>query len=415
MQQNPNIFIYNPTCEIAIANGTVSFMPNKTLQQFEQDLDMLPLYFATSGDYVLVHQIPGKKFLQQLQSAGVDLPFFKNRNDAVNDADFLNMPKQSLQPWGWSAAIHHLLKEMKPSCSKSFLNQPNAYWKVEHKEFYSRKKALEVLKIILNNNITDNFIASQQTGKICTSITEIKEFLQEHSQIVIKTPWSSSGRGLQVLRKNYLNQSIIQWINGSLKEQRYLITEPLLNKIADFSLQFHINQQGDISFLGNAYFTTNSNGQYAGNILGHTPDIIQQYISQEQISALAEQVAKALKNAHFPDNYCGFLGVDCLLFQDNNSIRIHPCLEINLRYNMGILGCFLNKYLHCNTKGEFKIYFQPKRSFADFNAEMEKKYPFKMENGKWKKGYLPLTAPAPEKQFGAYVILEDRNPKAEDE
>ena len=32
----PNIYIYNPTCEIAIANGTLSFFPNKTLSKFEK-------------------------------------------------------------------------------------------------------------------------------------------------------------------------------------------------------------------------------------------------------------------------------------------------------------------------------------------------------------------------------------------
>ncbi len=405
MQQKPSIFIYNPTCEIAIANGTVSFMPNKTLQQFEHDLDILPLYFATADDYVLVHQIPESSYLEYLQSVGVELPIFKVFDEAINDNAFIDMPKQSLQPWGWSATMHHQLKELKPSCSSSFLHQPNANWQSHHKNFYSRKKALEVLKDLITNNDTLDFITSNQMGKVCVAVEEIELLLEQHQKIVIKTPWSSSGRGLQVLRKNYLNQSIIQWINGSLSEQGYLMVEPLLDKVADFSLQYHINNKGDIQFLGNAYFTTNSNGQYAGNLLGETPAIIRENISAEKMEVLEKQVAIALDNADFTNNYTGFLGVDCLLFNDHDSLKIHPCVEINLRYNMGILGCYLNRYLHHKSKGEFKIYFHPKRAFADFNKEMQQRYPFEIENGKWRKGYLPLVAPTPEKQFGAYVLL----------
>ena len=65
----PNIYIFNATSEMAISNGTVSFMPNKILTRFEQDLDILPICYAESEDVILVNQIPDIKFIEYLQNA----------------------------------------------------------------------------------------------------------------------------------------------------------------------------------------------------------------------------------------------------------------------------------------------------------------------------------------------------------
>ena len=402
----PKVFIYNPTCEMAIANGTVSFMPNKLLTQFEKDLDVLPMYFANEQDIVLVHQQPDFNFISSLQKLGVKIPKFEVLQPALNDTAFVSKPKQSLEPWGWSPRVHHILRKLKANCSSDFQQQPNANWKIEHRDLYSRKKALEVLNSFINNH-DSKYISGDFAAKACKSVSEIEKLLNQWKQIVIKAPWSSSGRGLQVLRQSCLNNSIVQWINGTLDLQQYVMVEPLLDKLYDFSLQYHIAENQEIRFLGNGFFETNTNGQYDSNILGGMPNELGNYLTPDLLHELSNGIKNAIIESDLPRHYCGYLGVDCMVYEDKHfGIKIHPCVEINLRYNMGTLAIFLNRFVHPDSKGVFKVYFDPKSSFDKFHSNISVKKPLQIKENKWYSGYLPLVSPYQNKTFGAYVILE---------
>ncbi len=403
----PKIFIYNPTCEMAIANGTVSFMPNKTLTKFKQDLDVLPLFFADKNDTVLVHQLPDQEFLTLLENAGVSVPNFKQLTLALTDSAFIQMAKDSLHPWGWSPRIHHILKPFKESCSKRFLDQPNAFWKVEHRDLYSRKKALELVKEAINRCESSLFIDIDQTAQICTSVHEIETLMHQWKQIVIKAPFSSAGRGLQILRHTTLNESIIQSINSVIASQCYVMVEPFLNKQFDFSLQYYCDGKGELNYLGLGFFETDSKGQYLSNYLGGIPVEMEASLTKNQIHELQTCMTEVLSSSDIASNYTGYFGVDCMLVLDRDEkLRIHPCLEINLRYNMSTLALFLNKKIHTGTKGNFRIFNQYKASFDQFHLEMAKKHPLEIQDGKWRSGYLPLVSPFQNKTFGAYILLE---------
>lgn len=378
-------------------------MPNKTLSKFEKDLDVIPMYFAEEKDLVLVHQLPDQRFLDLISRAGFSIPNFRLADSALVDSAFTSSPKESLHPWGWSPRMHHILRHCKSSCTPDFLQQPNAFWQPEHRDLYSRKTALEVLTQVLNKTQNDGFMDSEQRPQLCTSVAEIEELLKKWRQIVIKAPWSSSGRGLQVLRQSCLNESIIQWINGTLASQSYLMVEPLLNKTADFSLQFYSDGKGKVTYLGSGFFETNSNGQYLGNYLGEGP----KSLNKELLSEMIELLSNAIENSEIATCYAGYLGVDCMLFTDRmEKLRVQPCLEINLRYTMGTLALFLNRMIWPGSRGIYKVHYNPKSTFDEFHTEMEKKYPFEMKNGKWMKGYLPLVSPFQHKSFGAYILLE---------
>lgn len=403
----PNIYIFNATSEMAISNGTVSFMPNRILTRFEQDLDLLPICYADSDDVILVNQIPDTKFLESLHNVGIDTPRFELFPQALTKQAFLKEEKSHLRPWGWSPRIHHQLAPFKSQCSQSYTNQPNANWKIEHKELYSRKLALECLEHITNNSPSDKYISKDIFPVICTKQSQVEELQQKWQQIVIKSPWSSSGRGLQVLRKAFINKSVEQALGGVLKSQGYVMVEALVNKQLDFSVQFFSNGKGQLEFLGFGFFDTNDNGQYQANFIGYTPKLFNQSLSKEDQENLVIEINAALKEHRIANDYCGYLGVDCMLFLDTKGqMKVQPCLEINLRYNMGTIAIKLNPYIHRESKGTFNIYADAKSDFVSFSEEMTQKHPFEIKDGKWFKGYLPLTSPNQDKLFGAYVFLE---------
>src|SRR5664279_5712908 len=105
-----NVYYFNPTCELAVANSSFSYMPPLLLQEMERDLSILPFAFATENDFVLTENPPSDGFLQQLNDAGFDLPTFCR----LADLDVMpTVSSRNICPWGWSPAAHFKLKNLK--------------------------------------------------------------------------------------------------------------------------------------------------------------------------------------------------------------------------------------------------------------------------------------------------------------
>ena len=73
---HPSIYLFNPTCEYAVANGSANWQPNRILQKMEFDLSALPLFFAGKNDFVLVEKIPSEEFTDSLKQIGIAIPNF---------------------------------------------------------------------------------------------------------------------------------------------------------------------------------------------------------------------------------------------------------------------------------------------------------------------------------------------------
>ena len=47
---NRDLYLFNPTCETAIVNGSETYMATQILREFENDLSILPMIFASADD-----------------------------------------------------------------------------------------------------------------------------------------------------------------------------------------------------------------------------------------------------------------------------------------------------------------------------------------------------------------------------
>ncbi len=405
----PNIYLFNPTCEFAIANGNSNWHPNRLLQIMEDNLSILTLYFSCKNDIVLVENPPSKKFLESLMKIKAEIPRFEIKNAALNNQKILTLPKNKLLPWGWSPAAHKLLFPFKESCSPEFKNSPVFNWKAEHKEITSRKFASKILKQVIAKCSADYIIPSDLAPKVCTSQTDIEEAIQEWGNIMIKAPWSSSGRGLQPITKTPVHQKIWEKVMGIINEQGYVMVEPFLNKKIDLSLQFEI-QKGKVEFLGVSRFYNNKKGQYNGNYLNGWPtDTEKELVDFAGLApkSVLQLLINELESSKMAYHYEGVFGVDMLVYSDKNHLlKINPCLEINMRHTMGLLAIRVEKFLMEGSQGIFSTFFQPGKSFKTFTREMEKNYPITISQNKIKSGFLALTDSTDESQFGAYILVQ---------
>jgi len=397
-----NLFVYNPTCELAVANGMVSYQAPRYLQKFERDLEILPAYLASSKDYILVQESISSEFRNKLSELGIQLPACITKEELNQQVKNSSLAVNKLIPWGWSTAIHHKLKHLKAFCSEDFSSSPVAHWNETQKEIYSRKFALEILGKLLPKLKDQYCIKNSELPRVATSEEEVLEIQKTWPQLVLKSPWSASGRGLQVLRRSEFNRTNHQLLAGVLKNQGFVMVEKYQQKLVDFAFQFR-TEKGTIHYQGLSFFSASISGQYEKNYLGaysqHLDEEINSFLKTIDVNAIANQLGETLQQSHIATHYEGNFGVDALIFKDHNkAIRINPCLEINCRNNMGNLSLVLNKYLAPNSIGYFYIDQIKNMDPNIFHKTIEQSH-----DGKIKSGSLALTPIYEDSQFIAWM------------
>lgn len=394
---------------MAIANGTFSYMPPRILQRFEIDLQVIPAYLAQKKDCVVVREKIEKAWQTYMRELGFELPEFILR-ESIENSESLNKRIGYLRPWGWSPVTHRFFKDIKPLCCQSYRNIPNYNWEESHKDLYSRITSLEIYKYIVSNYNYDFLSGSKDTPSVCYNISEIEQLLGTYRKIIVKAPWSSSGRGILIIRGNELTTPEKQWISGILKNQKYIMVEELRDKLFDISFHYYIDEKSKVNYIGNASFKTDDKGAYVGNNLQAIPkrlnSELKDFLSNDKIEQLADILKEALMKSPLAKEYYGYLGVDAYVYRTQEGLKIFPCVEINLRYNMGTLNLKLRDIVHPDAEGLIITDRIIKGSVCEFVESMKKNHPIEYKDEKLLKGFIPLTPSNEDSEFIYYLLME---------
>ena len=409
----PNVYLFNPTCELAVANGSANFMASAKLRRFEDELSTLPGILAQSNDLVIVDRQPSRQFIDQLENAGFLPPLYRPMENILSDPSCMPDKIGFLFPWGWSPSAHKLMQPFKSICSSDFLNSPVAEWQEIQHELYSRRSSLDILTRIITNNNFCNVLTLNDLPEICTNHNDILRLQQKWGKVVVKAPWSASGRGLQVLRPNEYNQTNRQVISGILKQQGYVVTGPWHNKELDLSFQFFSFGNGRIEYKGLTSFSTDLAGHYLSNFIQEFPTDLNPEIEEflkQNIPEIKNALQETLIISDYSSRYYGWLGVDAMIFRsDQGDLIFHPCLEINCRFTMGAVALSLRNHVAEYSNGEFRITHGKNGDFFEFCREMTKKEPMILDDGRIVAGFLPLTPVLPDCSFAAYLRAKRKN------
>ena len=95
-------------------------------------------------------------------------------------------------------------------------------------------------------------------------------------------------------------------------------------------------------------------------------------------------------------------------FMEAPHFRIHPCVEINFRMNMGIVAWSIHKHFYILWQKESlkRIFIRKMRKLLVKHLAMEAKYPLIIENHRLISGYLPLVPVTSTSRYRAWVIVE---------
>ena len=277
---------------MALASGSPGYTPPANIRAYRKNNWQLPLQWADDEDLVW----DGESCLA---------PFF---------TDPATSPE--ICPWGWSPALVHELTLAGVPRS----NLPTKEYLHRLRELSSRETTVPIQ--------TELGISS----KVCRSLEDIESLIKAWGEIIMKSPWSSSGKGLmQTDNPNWQG-----WVKRIIRLQGCVIAEKLVDKKQDFAMEFWM-RDGKASYVGLNIFHTDGHGHFLDNIIGSQEKNAESIASMLKIPKKLETVREWFigKLPQIARWYTGPIGVDMLVTTKGT---LHPCIEINWRMTMGMAG-----------------------------------------------------------------------------
>lgn len=393
--------VFNPEHDLALANGDVHYLAPRNIREMAHDLAPLMDYLAWDTPWGWDAAV-----VSHLHKSGIP------RQELPTDAMLAALRTRSER-----ITAHHLLQQMLP-------------------------------------------LSVHLTGEsyVCRSLDDIKAYATQHSHLLLKAPLSGSGKGLRHLNfndddnkndnENYPTsrrstsaltlslKKVESWCDALIRRHGYLTAEPYYDKVQDFAMEF-IVADGQCHFIGYSLFTTDDHGRYDSNLLLSDADIearLSKYIPhsvlhdvQHFVEAHTDLIVPAeWDTSRFPITF----GIDMMIVNDrsqqstvdgqhpirpdgnsqlrthNSQFNLHPCVEINLRANMGIIAHEVRRHLMApEATGIYRLaLFADHAALAAFDEEQRALYPALYRDGLLVQGYHPLTSTEGNTRHLAYVI-----------
>lgn len=385
------IYLFNPENDMALANFTPYYKAPSEIIRMANDLSVLPAWYAPEGSTIKVDSLSRVSLWREQCPASDFLP------DVIWSAEWENMP---YKPWGWSPSLLYTLR--KAGVNDSFLLSDMQMGQIR---VLSGRQCC--VKILESFSRMDGLCGKAMT---CNSMTQVKKYITSLERCVLKAPWSGSGRGIMYVSSKEWNDSAEGWVSRVLRVQGEIMVEPLYNKVCDFAMEFYADGNGSVSFVGYSLFDTDAHGNYKGNFLlsdGQIKKIQSQYIPDEVFDNVCRTMEESLASLLNKD-YCGFLGVDMMICLEDGRYLLHPCVEINLRMNMGVVShTIFNRYVHCLSHGKYIVkYYSEDGEAWDAFCQMKATYKLHLCDGKLAEGYMPLTPVKQDTHYHAFLLLD---------
>ena len=331
------LHIFNPEHDIALASNLANFTAPHAGRQLRENLGFLPALWAADGDAVLVDDVASAERLWNVTDKklkNVTIKQLKNRSQkevtfitGKQPMDFRQLT--AVDVWGWDRALKAALQ--RKGVDASLLPSDDYIERV--RQLSHRRTAAQLLPRLRQEGTVGEAFE-------CSTIDDVNLLLNNHGHVVVKAPWSSSGRGVRFVEADNLQPNFGTCLHNLLLRQGSVMVEPYYHKVKDFAMEFSADGKGHIRYEGLSLFHT-ANGAYVGNILATEQtkrDMLSRYVSLSLIDSICETIVDYL----YLEDYCGPLGIDMMVVRENDRLLLHPCVEINLRRTMGHVALSLS-------------------------------------------------------------------------
>lgn len=374
------LYLFNPENDMALASGSPYYMAPSSAKKMASDLAVLPAWYADAGSEILVSDFRQVDWLRN----GCGLPLSVTGVLSVSDEH------EDIVPWGWSPALKHRLgtgrmEEVDVDALRTLS---------------SRMTAVSLLpKLRIEGTVGESSWFS--------SLENVCEFSMKHGRVLLKAPWSGSGKGIQSLC-GLPDDNLKGWIRRIIASQGGIVAEPFYEKVKDFAMEFKVEGEC-LVFIGYSLFETDVRGIYKENVLASDTMIekmLTEYVSPDLLQTVRKNLQQELASI-LGGKYQGYLGVDMMVVCCGNAHFIHPCVEVNLRMNMGVVSRLLfDRFIVPEVVGRFVIEFFPRRGDAlNAHERLMAQHELITEGKCLRSGYLSLVPVFEDTNFLIYVVV----------
>ena len=418
------ILLFNPEHDLALANGDRHFIAPRNIREMAHDL-------ADIMEAILPSSDSESSFISPLASAHP-------------------------VPWGWDPAVVEQFKRMGITAQELPTDDALA-------ALSRRSERITAHQILCNfrKAHTDNAFVGESL--VARTFDEIADFAERHQHILLKAPLSGSGKGLRHVNKEGLPLSpsgggtpesseqseggmlslssslkkVESWTNALIRRHGYLTAEPYYNKVQDFAMEFIADATG-CHFIGYSYFITDGHGRYIASRLmsdAKAEDLLCTYVPRKALHKIRQWMilhhTDIIPSEWDTTRHPLPFGIDMMIVREsqqstvnslqstvnhpdsnsefriqNSKFTIHPCVEINLRMNMGIIAHEIYRHhLTPDAEGMFRIArFPDNASLRTFHDEQTSLHPTTYRDNRLASGYKAITPINAGTTHLAYII-----------
>ena len=383
------LHLFNPENDLALADGGANYCPPPAAAQIAYDLASLPLWFAGIGNAVALPDGNHLQFREDISNSfNVALPYETSMVGKL----------ECCRPWGWSAQMKRRFKAM--GVPVDVLPSDEA---VDAVRFLSnRRSAMKIL-----TELKERGIEVPAMPQYLHDADAVAAFVNSMPRCVVKAPWSGSGKGI-AWGIGRVETPMEHFYKGVIKRQGGVVCEHFLESVQEFAMEFFAGEDG-VSFVGYSLFDADK-GSYSGNLLAsdsRIEGILSHLVPLETLHNVRAHLLEILSSMLHGSGYSGYLGVDMMIYRSGEHLCLNPCMELNLRMNMGVVSrLFYDNYVMHGAKGRFFVDFYKKPGEAyELHMNNSKNHPLEVRDDRISRGYLNLSPVTPESRYAAYVIL----------
>lgn len=359
------LHLFFPENDLALARDLAHYTPPPAAVKLRRSGATLPMWYGDNGDRFVAEGVNATWYRQVAQDFGIDILPYNHQPIGLEAT-----------PWGWSKAARQRFIDLGFNAD----TLPTDASLDTLRALSHRRTAAKVAQMLEGK--LDFKVAP--VAKEITDAADLKQLVEASpSGLVVKLPWSSSGRGL-VATDTLTFDSQIANFQGMIGRQGSVMAEVRHKGVLDFAMLFTL-ADGKCRYDGLSLFHNTQLGSYAGNILAPQAELehrITAHCGQEQFDTIRTTLATAIETVA-GDSYSGPLGVDMMIV-DHPDYCIAPVVEINFRMTMGHL-CRRFYELHATDGAHGSFLISPV-----FGAHQ---YAPVVENGRMTAGTLDLAAP----------------------
>lgn len=354
------LHVFNPEHDIALAANQNRFTAPHAGRQMRSDLGFLPALWADNGDIVLVDDVEAAvESVRHIKKFAKDVVFVTA--DDLRGVSAMLPDDFEINPWGWDRTLKEQLLRADGALA-DFVPTDDELSII--RGMSSRQFAAERVLPLLNSG---RGVVGE--SRYCSSIDEAEAAIAEYGHSVVKSLWSSSGRGVRYVRMASADSHILGWMRNVVRQQGGLTVEPLYQKVLDFGMEFMACCDGEIKKCGISLFATRC-GAYTGSMCATETDkrgMLSRYVDLDLLDNICKQIS-LIMGKEMAGVYSGPFGVDMMAVANEcgDGFLLHPCVEINLRRTMGHVALAL-------TPTEF----EPRRIMNVYYAD---KYRIRIQN-----------------------------------